>query len=343
MFTPQLKKISTIALLTILTTTQVQAGWFSFGQKEEKTEALNSVLNVTLPADQEAAQQNALQALVSTMTPNLREIQKLLNEEKSLEALTLAKSVLDDVRIKTGIDPKSKLRENFLVSTTFSENSSNMASLPVNQQQIVIRTVKDFRGGLYLDILNLTKRTTLLYIKSLHQEIKRNGGLTTEDRNKIIRDLALAAIVPMPIQDKTGKIIHVFDEEIANDDHTYMFNREIKIYLLESKDLAIDEKAFIEYREKLKSSMTGESKTRESNDNDSKPQFTAEYKIAQQCMKRARSIENEKNQKDSVLACFNKFYSGITVFDECMDLTNFIYPHASRVDPQQACFNKFNK
>jgi len=336
MFTPQLKKISTIALLTILTTTQVQAGWFSFGQKEEKTEALNSVLNVTLPADQEAAQQNALQALVSTMTPNLREIQKLLNEEKSLEALTLAKSVLDDVRIKTGIDPKSKLRENFLVSTTFSENSSNMASLPVNQQQIVIRTVKDFRGGLYLDILNLTKRTTLLYIKSLHQEIKSNGGLTTEDRNKIIRDLALATIVPMPIQDKAGKIIHVFDEEIANDDHTYMFNREIKMYLLQSKDLAIDEKAFIEYREKLKSSMTGATSS-------SNPQNTDAFKNAQQCIERANLIGNINRQIDSQQACFNNYYSSATVFTECMNIANSVGNLNRQVDSQQACFNKFNK
>lgn len=336
MFTPQLKKISTIALLTVLTTSQVQAGWFNFGQKEEKTEALNTILNVTLPANQEAAQRSALQALAAAMTPSLIEIQKLLKEEKSLEALTLAKSVLDDVQTKTGIDPKAKLRENFLISTTFNENSSNMASLPVDQQQMVIRTVKDFRGGLYLDILNLTKRTTLLYIKSLHQEIKKNGGLTAEDRNKIIRDLALATIVPMPIQDKAGKIIYVFDEEVANEDHIYMFNREIKMYLLESKDLAINETAFIEYREKLKLSMTGGTYKPES-------KSTEAYKNALECVRTASMISDSNSKAEAQKSCLDKYLSSFTTFDQCYQIAYANDSYIFRLEGTKSCFKKFNQ
>ena len=68
---------------------------------------------------------------------------------------------------------KSAESKNFLVSITFPEGATQMSSLTSAQQEMVIRTVKDFRGGLYLDILNLSKRTSLLYVKAFHEEVKR--------------------------------------------------------------------------------------------------------------------------------------------------------------------------
>lgn len=345
MLTPTAKNLLSLTLLVALTT-PAHAGWF--GKKEEKkeqvqTEALNNVLNLTLPADQEAAQRAALQVLADQMVPRLNETQRLLNEEQTEAALSLAKSTLDEVRIKTGIDPKAKLRENFLVATVFSEGASSMSALPTAQQQMVIRTVKDFRGGLYLDILNLTKRTTLLYIKALHQQIKKDGGLNQEDRSKIFRDLVLATVVPMPIQDKSGNIITVFDEEVANEDHTYLFNRELKMYLLSAQDLQISEKSFIEYREKMKSSFVGSS---------SKPR-TGVVEEANACMAQAREISygaynDNSDRLAASISCFNKHFSKIKNSADCIALARQIHygahnDNSDRLAADKQCFNRFNK
>jgi hypothetical protein len=352
MFTPNVKNLLALTLLATLTTASAKAGWF--GKKDaksepnqaqsEQTETLNNVINLPIPQDQEAMQRRALQVLGETMVPQLNEIQRLLNEDQSEAALTLAKSVLDDVRVKTGIDPKAKLRENFLVSTTFPAGAVGMNSLTPAQQQMVIYTVKSFRGGLYLDILNLTKRTTLLYVKALHQQMAKQGGVNDEDRAKILRDLALATIVPMPIQDKAGKIINVFDEEVANEDHTYMFNRELKMYLLASPDLRITEKSFIEYRERLKVHYAPKS-----------PSSTPQEHEGASCMRQAYQISDYSVRLNAQVTCFNKHYESSETGAACMALARDINSWSLNLKgslekyeeqltkAQKACFDYFNK
>lgn len=193
-----------------------------------------------------------LKQLANEMTTSLLEIQKLIDADDAAAALTLSKRTLDTVRVKIGIDPKAKLKENFLVPAVFVESAKQFDDLSSDQKELVVSTIASLRGGLYLDILNLAKRTTLLYITALHDLVKRDGGLLNDDQNKIINDLVTASVWPIAIKDRKGHNIAVFDDEIANDDHTYMFNREMKSYVVNNKDLKISEREFENRKSKAK-------------------------------------------------------------------------------------------
>lgn len=267
------------------------------------------------------------------MSRRIAEIEPLIGTKQNTYALNLSKSVLDEVRVKSGIDPKAKLRENFLTPLTFPEGAYSMSSLPQDQQQTIIRTVQAYKGGLYLDIINLTKRVSLLYVKALHAQFKNVGGLTSGDRNKILKDLATASIIPMPMQDKKGKVITVFDEDVANDDHTYMFNREITNYLYSAKDLDISESAFEKYRNDLKNNIIGPA-----------PKILNSWEIQAQkvdsCYRTARIFGEYSAQENYRGQCFNTF-KFIKDRDLCILLASFFGEYSSRESGRHECVNYF--
>lgn len=251
-----------IASVMMTMAAQPAHAFLGFGKQQQQPAPADAgvsiqAMNLNESSDKAQAAQQVLQQMSVQMTSAITAIEAKLNAGQTSDALNSAKALLDDVRVKTGIDPKARLRENFYVATVFPANAKNMSNLSDEQKDIVVRAVRDFRGGLYLDILNLSKRVSLLYIRAFHAEIKKSGGLTIEDRQKIVKDLATAAVVPMPIVDKQGKKIVAFDEDVANEDHTYMFNRDIKMYLLNAKDLQVTEVAWMNYLAQYKASLGG--------------------------------------------------------------------------------------
>lgn len=319
------KKILTSTLaMTLLAATPSHA-WFGSKKTSPQTQ---DILNLQVSNAAETQSRQVLQDLSAKMTQRLNDIQTALDTHQENYAMSLAKNTLDEVKIKTGIDPKAKLREKFLVPTVFPENTKSMDSLSEDQKNLIIQTIKDFRGGLYLDIVNLSKRTTLLYIKALHAVIIKSGSLLIEDRNKIIKDLATISIFPMPVQDKNGQTITVYDDQVANEDHVYMFNREIKMYLLNAKDLGISEVDFIKYRDSLRGI---------SSRNTSSPNTSGEI-----CMKNASSLYNINDMNSAEVGCFQKYVDTTSSMGQCMSLANAIYKISDMSQAQAVCFNKFN-
>lgn len=335
-----------IVLTTICTISPISAnaGFFDFltnntNNKEASVDAnpADALLLSQGSPEQAQASIEVLRSLADSMTRQISEIEPLIGTQQNSKALTLAKSVLDEVRMKSGIDPKAKLRENFLTPLVFPDQSYSMSTLPLDQQQTIIRTVQSYKGGLYLDIINLTKRVSLLYVKSLHAQFKVTGGLTNADRNKILKDLAMASIIPMPIQDKKGKIITVFDEDVANDDHIYMFNREITNYIFSAKDLSINESTFETYRSDLKKNIIGPraliqpKKTNE-------PGYDAGK--VKTCYERAKKFSDQSDRESYKEKCFDafKFKKDIEV---CYDLAGRFSYQSYREDGKRECIKHF--
>lgn len=215
----------------------------------------NASLNLTNTIQASLDQQNASQALKDLnirMTSAFRNIETEIQSNQAAQALSESKALLDEVRIITGIDPKAKIQKSYLVSEKFPEGASSLSDLPQQMQERVILSLENYQGGLFMDILNLTKRTTLLYIKSLALELKKSGNLLEEDRTKIISDIVKVSVLPVYIMDKTGVKIVAFSEDIANDDHIYLFNRDLKILLLSMNDLSISEDAFDSLKNDMK-------------------------------------------------------------------------------------------
>ncbi|MEN0059402.1 MAG: hypothetical protein AAGB31_11255 [Bdellovibrio sp.] len=320
-------KSHVLFLTTILLLMSTQS--FAFGQRPLNIdENPEQTLAVAPNAAQEAKVQEELQKLQTEMVSRFQQVESLLSQNRTSEALSGAKWILDTVRVKTGIDPKARLQEKFLIPTVFADQATSIESLPEAQRILVIKTVSQYRGGLYIDLINLSKRTTLLYIKALMAEMKSQGGFYEEDRNKIIADLAKATLIPMPLVDKNGKEMVVFEEDVANEDHVYMFNREIKKFLLSEKALSINEEIFVNYKNEMKSSLNP----------------VGNYKSIDSCMKDASLLDSSYSYSRS-FALKTCFYNNLEKFTSM----SVCYSYAVKLDKDDVgfakdkCFYKFNQ
>ncbi len=291
-------------------------------------------------------QEEALKALQTEMNAKMQEITGDLQQNNSESALAKAKALLDTVRIKSGIDPKVKVQESFLVDVEFPENVSTIDQLDFKTKRFVIMSFKNFRGGLYIDIMNLSKRTTLLYVTALKKEIEKMDSLTNEDSAKIIKDLTFATLMPMVFEDKSGRMITVFDEDVANEDHTYMFNRELKSFL--TKELKYPIKDYDTYKEKVKASfVTAKPKQIvKLNKKIEDVSFRFNY-----CMDSAKKMREWSIQKSMEKGCFTEFLEDLVYGqydrnlknDYCMEGAAKIYSDDDKTKSLRDCFINFVK
>jgi hypothetical protein len=322
--------VATILSMTLLTS-PAMAGLFSKKVPEDTSAASLTFINAKESSEQEALKVKALSELQEEISQKFKNIETELASDNSGKALLMAKEVLDTVRVKTGIDPKNRIQESFLVSTKFPKGISSIEELSEAQKNLVIETISNFRAGLYLDIMNLSKRTTLLYIKAFQAQLEKSGGLTQEDKSKIIKDLVKASLVPMPIVDKAGTKTFVFDEDVANEDHTYLFNRELKMYLLENKQIAVNEAFFNSSRAKLKEEIIGKKLTPSS-----------QVSEATTCMINSNSILDYSDKNTEKVQCFNRYYKATPNMAKCSELANYIPDYSNRNTALVICTRKFN-
>lgn len=268
-----------------------------------------------------AAQATVLENLQQDMTTKLTEIEVELTQGNSAKALRIAKGVLDNVRTKTGIDPKSKIEDSFRVQLKFGKSVSSFLDLPEDQKRVVIETISDYHGGLYLDIMNLSKRTSLLYTKAFQAELEKQGGLTQTDKNKILKDLVRASIIPMTVEDKSKSKIVVFDEDVANEDHIYLFNRELKMYVLGNKVLGIDEFDFDNEVRSMKQDLDSKrpSPIKKAQPQDPKKRGSKEEAYA--CIETAASLRKYSTSalSNATYQCVTKYAASLSSMSECKD------------------------
>lgn len=240
-----------------------------------------------------------------------REIETLINSNNTQQALSEATKVLNSVRVKIGIDIKAKITESIFVNGKFPEAATTLGALPTNQQTAIIKLLRDFRGGVFIDILNLSKRTALLYARAFQAELERSGGVDQNDRDKIIKDLERAVISPIYLVDRNQTRIVVFLDEVVNEDYTYLFNRELVKYLESNEKLQIKKVDFVNYVARLKTSVTPARKQ-------IKDDFAVEQ--AELCFSSAETHTHAASRRDVFLACFAKFYTAVGSFDSCKSL-----------------------
>jgi len=307
-----------ILCLSILSTAPSYAGLFS---KKSKPAQPTDILNINMNEEFEQQQRMVLNTLATHMNLQLSEIQKKIDNQDVNGAMALAKITLDDVKSKSGIDPKVKLRESFLVPLKIPQGVSDFSQLNENERNTVIKSIKDFRGGLYLEIINLVKRTTLLYIKALHLTVKKDGVLLRDARDKILRDLTMATIFPFYIKDESGSRMVVFEDDVVDEDHIFLFNYEIQIYLLNSPDLEINEKSFSTYRQDVKNSIL--QKERELN----KPISAVKLENAKKCMNQFNTTLGGQDRSRATLSCFNKHVSELQNYSDCIELAQHVHDY----------------
>ncbi len=204
---------------------------------KKSAKKLNEVQQVTAP-DVE------LKATFDMMTQEIVRVQAVYDSGQYGQALNESKKLLDTVRIRTGIHPKAKITEKIEIKNVFelANEATTFNQLNQNEKEIITLAVLNHRGGLYLDILNQTKRASLLYTKSLYKRLKQDGTLLKDDVEKIKTDLlSIMAIKIDLVQYDVGARLSIKDSDVANSDQNYLFNREIKVFALNTKELGLTE------------------------------------------------------------------------------------------------------
>lgn len=336
-------QLTTLAVL--LTVSPVSQAWDLFGgsgnqNNSSTTNNAGTYLNGKETSAQSEAQMQVLKSLQTEMTFKFNQIEAEIAKGNTQAALSMAKSVLDNVKIKTGIDPKNKIQEKFLIPTKFPANAKSMDNLSEDQKELVIRTISEYRGGLYLDIMNLSKRTTLLYIKAFQAQLTKGGKLTNADKEKIVNDLVKASLIPMPLEDKSRNRITIFDEDVANEDHIYLFNRELMMSVIENKDLNLTEADFENKKIALKKSLGGNVVTKKDENSMGVPSELYEGYV---CNQNALLIPDLSDRYRVQYACFNKHYERSTSMSNCTEFAAKTSYYKFDLNEQTLkCFKKFN-
>ncbi len=231
-----------LALITAMSYSPSHAGFFSRSSNEsdEQKEQMKQTSTTSAPESKEL-----LQKLVNTVSDNFTKLNTLMIQGQYQAAMTLAKQSLDEARIKTGLDPKSNRKEIIVVPAgtlvpEYDRMGKNLNAFSISTQNEIIKSIETHKAGYFLDLLNLLKRTNLVYIQAFQQVTKKSSvGLLKQDIEKIKNDINAVRAVPLYLQDpKVKDLLLIFDYEVANSDQNYMFNRELKIYLLsQGKDL----------------------------------------------------------------------------------------------------------
>lgn len=204
----------------------------------------------TVPGSATAApnEQQVYQELFADATKDLQLAEQLMRLKDFSGALRVAKSSLDAVRVKVGINPKAKLQEKvplkFVTLLDFGSIealSVSYANYSLKVRDGIAKTLAEKHNGYYLDFLNLMKRTNLIYIRAFTGTLKadsKNGQLLKRDLDKIQNDIFEISAIPLYLSETdSGKMIMVFDFEVTSSDQNYLFNRELFVFMLENQEL----------------------------------------------------------------------------------------------------------
>lgn len=186
---------------------------------------------------------------------DLQKAEALISIGDFAQALAVSKVSLDSVRTKVGINPKAKVQEKFAINYVALNDFDSKEKLDIQFQNLnlstrdgIVMTLAQKNSGYYLDFLNLMKRTNLVYIRAFTESIKKqasDGKLLKRDIEKIRDDIAEISAIPIYFfEPATGKMLLIFDFEVANSDQNYLFNRELFIFMLANPNIfgAKDEK-----------------------------------------------------------------------------------------------------
>jgi hypothetical protein len=234
-------KTVSLSLLLLASTLQTsQAGGGDYSARAHRTvESVASLGQLPKPSESELMKQ-----VFEAARNDLIQVETLLQNGEYAKALNESKRILDDVRIKSGINPKTVFREKIIAKGSGLESSFNLIGQKFNDLSIdgkddISVALSKYKFGYFLDILNQIKRANLMYIQATLGVLRtKNEQLMDEDIEKFVNDIVDVISIPIYIKpERMDTYFLIFDHEVANSDQHYFFNRELKQFLMLNKNI----------------------------------------------------------------------------------------------------------
>jgi hypothetical protein len=250
--------------------------------------------------------ESLLRELKFKMTAEISTLEEMLMGNNPKLVMEEAKKLYNDVNSRIGIDPRANLKKPILVALKFPTSARAIRDLNESEQENLINQINQYQSGLYLDIINLAKRTQLIYVEALKKYYLANPSkskqLLQSDVNKMVDVLIKAIAFPILIKSKNSISMTVYADEVANDDHIHLFDRPIKLFLIDNNILnesEIDQK-IMDFKNKSQGvSITPPAPQVTESDIDSCYASANKY----------GSFDKEETQKK---VCFDKFKASFT-------------------------------
>lgn len=184
-----------------------------------------------------------LRTLNKEMVESFALIEKHLSNNENGKAYELATSLLRKVQYKSGFEFKSNAEKSLYISTALRDEYkmdilfasrvyAHFGNLNYNKQQRIIKEISNYQQGLFLEMINLTKRIAVFKARAALALFLAEGPIQAADRKKILTDLALAAVSLIKVKDSSGNVMWIPSKYIIDADYTYMFDREIDLFVV---------------------------------------------------------------------------------------------------------------
>ncbi|MDZ4678678.1 MAG: hypothetical protein SGI74_14365 [Oligoflexia bacterium] len=221
-----------LILTAVLLTSNMASAFELFGWFNDDPTPPTPSIEVELPASPSKVN---YQEVFDSAAESLRKIENLLEQGKFGEALQASKDNLDFIRIKSGVDPKAKFNEKIkvkgiLINTDLNRSFSDLSN---TQRDSIAEAAAQHKRGFYLDLLNFSKRSQLLYLKAKYSILREKGTLSENDLSQIKRRLVEIVNIPIYVADANAVDVYlVFDSDMAQVEHIEMFNHEVEDFYI---------------------------------------------------------------------------------------------------------------
>lgn len=162
-------------------------------------------------------------------TKNLTAIEEAINEGRLGDAINQAEQSLASIRSAVGINPRVAAYETIPVDINLDDNWVRvpLMQFPEQYDLKIKMTLANYKQGRYLDLINLYKRTNVMYAKAIFERTKGEGE--RESDKELIRERLMDAyLFPIYVKFSNASTSYLlFHYEIAHDDFGYFFDREI--------------------------------------------------------------------------------------------------------------------
>lgn len=182
-------------------------------------------------------------------------VQTAMSARRWGEAMNQAKALLDRVKVATGIDPNVQLVQAIRVRGAFGPDAlgRSLGELVFPVQESVKRAVRDHQGGLYVDLINLTKRAYVQWVAAQFFRIRADGNLFSTDRRHLMGNLGRAYHYAIYVQDEfvpQGPLM-ISDKEVVDPDKGRYFDRELEALVQGLPELGWTVDGFLAESERL--------------------------------------------------------------------------------------------
>ncbi len=273
----------------------------------------------------------------NTLEEALETVRRLIKEKEFGEAIIKSKTVLKDLKSKTGMSPYSTVSQPILVSGVLGikDLGKKFQDLSLNKQNKIIIAIEKSAHGNYLELLNAFKQIRSFYVKAyIQQAMKISESIYASTIKNVTAKLLSAQYIPIYIVDQelvqsmgTKASFLLFDDDVVNIDHSDIFNLVLLDTAVSTKELKFTEQTYIEKLGEYKEGKLARHKIK----TEELKKDAEEYRKQLPSERRKRRLEKHRKKYftcrdlqggmyqsamyDHAVSCLNKYKSILTIAD----------------------------